>query len=138
MTMQKPNLRQFDNFSHLLTRRRRRATWGTRLAVRSLMTAGVALVAAIAVKSTALPAILREMEPGQGRLGIAGLDLQTLSDWLVLIPVPAIGLAIAALILRPLRPVLAILATLASAGAFAAIVLTLVLALAPMYRPVAF
>jgi hypothetical protein len=111
----------------------RESTWSRRLAIRSIVIGFVAIIAAIMVQMTALVklnAFAKEM----------GLQKTLSAQWvhaasivLPVFPIPAVIFGGLALAIKPLRPLFAILAAIAALLGLILIVLTLGLAMAPMY-----
>ena len=106
-------------------------TW---LALRSVLTAGMAIVVAIILNRTAMPRLTAETPTTHANLpsGLSCLLVgRHLLPW---IPVPGLLLGLAALALRPLRPILAVLAAIGCLIAVVLIVGALIGALAPLYQ----
>lgn len=104
------------------------------LAIRSTITAIGAIVAAVVLESTALPKLEGELKAMQAQPPAALAWVTPFQGHLRFVPVPALLLGVAAIVLRPLRRPLAILATIFSILAVAILVGSLVAALAPMYQ----
>ena len=106
-------------------------TW---LALRSVFTAGMAIVVAIILNRTAMPRLAAEAPTTHVNLP-AGLSCLLVGRHLLpWIPVPGLLLGLAALLLRPLRPILAALAAIGCLIAVVLIVGALIGALAPLYQ----
>ncbi len=110
-----------------------RGRWSLWLAMRATITAGMALVAVIVLRSTALPALGREYPADAGPPAPVAWLLAH-PQWLIALPLPALVLGVAALVLPPVRGPLAILAALGALLAVLGIVVLLVGALLPMYQ----
>lgn len=115
-------------------RPRRPGRWSTRLAFRATLMAAMALAAAYVVQTKALPALDRESSDTLPNLPTPLHGLVALRDRLILVPLPALALSLAAIALRPLRPLLAPLAAIAAVLAVAAVVGSLVVSLFPLYQ----
>ncbi len=113
---------------------RRRGRFATRLAVRSILTGVVAIIVGYFVQSTALNRIRQEEVKPAVNLPPVVSTIAANPGVLPFLPVPGIILGVAAMILRPLRGILASLAALMVALSIAAIIGSLVVALAPMYQ----
>ncbi len=113
---------------------RRRRSFSLRLAMRSLITSLVAMAAGYVVQG-ALPKLASEAAGADSVLP-AQLEslLQVAGGHLVYVPLPALALALAALVLRPLRLILALLAAAAALLALVVIAGSLIAGLAPMYQ----
>ena len=112
----------------------KKSRWPMWLAVRSVATAVCCIVAAIILHKTALPALAGTI--GQIKTNVPEVTHLVIDNhqWLPWIPVPALIIGIAAVILRPIRSILAPLAAITSLIAVIVIVGSLVVAMMPMYR----
>ena len=115
-------------------RQRRTGSFSLRLAVRATLTAVVAIVAAGVFESRAQSKLQGELT-GMHLQPPASLGwLGVFQGHLQYVPVPALLLGVAALVLRPLRPILAPLAMVATLLAVLIVVGSLLAAMAPLYR----
>lgn len=120
---------QDDDFDNVYTP----PLWAKRIAIRTVITGIVAIVAAIIVQRFALP-LLVDQQPAHATTAPAATWAKSMRVLLVVLPMPGLALAILATASRRLRVPLAILSAVLTYAAVFAIVATLALALMPYYR----
>jgi len=111
----------------------RRGGWSLWLAIRATFTGAMALVALMVVRSTAWPRLTREYAADSGPPAPVAWLLAN-PQWLIVLPMPAIALGLAALIMPAVRGPLAILASAAALLTVIGVIAILVAALLPMYQ----
>ena len=103
------------------------------LAVRAVATAIVGIGAAVILNKMAIPALAGQIDQFGSDISPMYKWVMSNHHWLPWIPLPALVLGLAAIMLRSLRNILAPLAAFVSLIAFIVIIGSLVVAMMPMY-----
>jgi hypothetical protein len=117
----------------MMLSKRGRKMW---FAVRSVVTAIVCIVVAIILHKAAIPALISKGELPESNMSDLTHLVVDNHQWLPWVPVPALILGFAAVVLRPLRGLLVPFAVLASLVAVVVIIGSLIVVMMPMYQSI--